>query len=448
MKSNDMLKHRIQEQINLLEEMKDKYSEIIDLKKDSLDATKDEQDYQKSIAKKLREMAKLQERINALSLDDSRSAQAERAKLLEEMAELQEDLADSQADKSIEAQKEALDQMEKDYHEEKDKEIKILEDSISSYQKLYDMAIAYIRDNWDTLYSELIAWNYEYGSVLNSEITAAWEAAQAAAQRYGDFVSAIMGGISAEIDSITKQIEALDEQMSNLSTSSGGSGTGVTGTGDRNTTVGNKTTNTSPTSEDMVKTIVGRMKEYGAAWSTRNDKATNDALHQKAANLARQLDQYGVHADFRDSDGTWWITRDDLHPSNVGKMLHSCYHTGGFVGDEPLKPNEQYIKAENGELMMTSSQQDSLAAQLDRISAMADVLAGGVAFGPTPAVGGGLSQAERGTINNITNNSRPIEINVGDTIIQGNASAETVAAHSKMTEKMVNDLARMVGVKW
>lgn len=444
----DMLKHRIQEQIDLLEEMKDKYSEIIALKKESLDAAKNEQDYQKSIAKKLKEMAKLQERINALSLDDSRSAQAERAKLLEEMAELQEDLADSQTDKSIEAQKEALGQMEEDYHAEKDKEIEILEDSISSYQKLYDMAIDYIRNNWNTLYQELIEWNTEYGSVLNSEITAAWDAAQDAAQRYGDFVSAIMGGISDEIDGITKQIEALDEQMSSLSTSSDSSDTGEAGTENRNTTVGNKTTHTSPSNEDMVRTIVNRMKEYGAAWSTKNDKAANDALHQKAANLARQLDQYGVHADFRDSDGTWWITRDELHPNNVGKMLHNCYHTGGFVGDEPLKPNEQYIKAENGELMMTSSQQDSLVAQLDRISAMADVLADGVAFGPTPAVGGRLSQAERGTINNITNNSRPIEINVGDTIIQGNASAETVSAHGKMTEKMINELARMVGVKW
>lgn len=444
----DMLKHRIQEQINLLEEMKKKYSEIINLKKDSLDATKDEQDYQKTIAKKLKEMAKLQERINALALDDSRSAQAERAKLLEEMAELQEDLADSQADKSIEAQKEALDQMEKDYHEEKDEEIKILEESISSYQKLYDMAIDYIRNHWDTLYQELIDWNYEYGSVLNSEITAAWEAAQAAAQRYGDFVSAIMGGISGEIDSITKQIEALNEQISNLNTNTGGSGGGGTGTDNKNITVGDKTPHTSPTSEDMVRTIVGRMKEYSAAWSATNDKATNNALHQKAANLARQLDQYGVHADFRDSDGTWWITRDELHPGNVGKMLHNCYHTGGFVGDEPLKPNEQYIKAENGELMMTSSQQDSLATQLDRIKAMADTFAGGLAFGPTPSVGGGLSQAERGTINNITNNSRPIEINIGDTIIQGNASAETVAAHDKVTEKMVNEFARLVGVKW
>ena len=191
------------------------------------------------------------------------------------------------------------------------------------------------------------------------------------------------------------------------------------------------------------------MKEYSAAWSAHNDKATNDALHQKAANLARQLDQYGVHADFRDSDGTWWITRDELHPGNVGKLLHSCYHTGGFIGDEPLKPDEQYIKAKNGELILTSDQQDSLATQLDRISAMADALTGGVTFGPTPSVGDGLSQAERSTINNITNNnSRPIEINVGDTIIQGNASAETVAAHGKVTEKMVNEFARLVGVKW
>lgn len=444
----DMLKHRIQQQIDLLEEMKDKYSEIIDLKKQSLDATKDEQNYQKTIAKKLKEMAKLQERINALSLDDSRSAQAEKAKLLEELAELQDDLDSTQADKSIEVTKDALDKMEEDYHAEKDEEIKILENSISSTQKLYDMAIEYIRNNWGTLYKELISWNTEYGSVLNSEITAAWEAAQAAAQRYGDFVSAIMGGISAEIDSITKQIEALDEQMSNLSTSSGSSGAGGAGTENRNTTVGNKTTHTSPSSEDMVRTIVGRMKEYGAVWNKNNDKATNDALHQKAADLAKQLDQYGVHAEFRDSDGTWWITQDELNRSNIGKLLHSCYHTGGFVGDEPLKPNERYIKAENGELVLTSDQQDSFAAQLDRISAMTDVLAGVMAFFRAPAVGGGLSQAEMGTINNITNNSRPIEINVGDTIIQGNASAETVAAHGKMTEKMVNDLARLVGVKW
>lgn len=450
----DMLKHRIQQQINLLGEMKDKYSEIIDLKKKSLDATKNEQDYQKTIAKKFKEMARLQDRINALSLDDSRSAQAERAKLLEQMAELQEDLADTQADKSVEAQKEALDKMEEDYHAEKDAEIKILENSIFSTQKLYDMAIEYIRNNWDTLYSGLIAWNTEWGTSLNSEITEAWEAAQAAAQRYGDFVSAIMGGISAEIDSITRQIEALDEQMSNLSTSSGSSGTGGTGTDNRNTTVGNKVTHTSPTSEDMVRTIVGRMKEYGAAWNRNNDKATNDALHQKAADLAKQLDQYGVHTEFRDSDGTWWITQDKLNPSNIGKLLHNCYHTGGFVGDEPLNPNERYIKAENGELVLTSDQQDSFAAQIDRIGAMAEKFMG-TSLSMVQPILPDFSHLGNSTINNVTNSSssQPVTINQGDVIIQGTVMgprelAENINKYINMTEKMVNQYARLVGTKW
>lgn len=438
----DMLKHRIEQQIDLLEEMKDKYSEIIDLKKESLDATKDEQDYQKDISKKLKEMAKLQERLNSLSLDDSRSAQAERAGLLEQMAELQEDLADAQADKAIEAQKESLDQMEEDYHAEKDEEIKVLEESISSTQKLYDMAIEYIRNHWDTLYQELIAWNTEYGSDLNSEITAAWEAACAAAERYGDFVSAVMGGISSDIDSITAQIEALNDQISNLSTSSSGGGSGGTGTS-KNTTVGQKTTNPRQSNEDMVRTIVSRMKELGAQWSTRNDEGTNSALHQQAARLASQLDQYGVHAEFH-PDGTWWITRDDLNPRNVGKLLHSCYHTGGFVGDEPLKPNEKYIKAENGELMMTANQQDSLAEQVDRIGAMADMFRLAVASSPALSVGGGLSSAERNTINNITNNSRPIEVNIGDTIIQGSPNDQTVQKHIKVTRDMMNQIGNLL----
>lgn len=135
----DMLKQRIQDQIDGLEDMKDAYSEIIELKKESLEASKDEADYQKTMASKMREIAKLQARIDALSLDDSREAQAEKAALLEEMSELQQELADDQADRTLEAQEDALDKMEEAYHEEKDKEIEILEDSISSYQKLYDI---------------------------------------------------------------------------------------------------------------------------------------------------------------------------------------------------------------------------------------------------------------------------------------------------------------------
>lgn len=181
----DMLKQRINDQIDALEEMKESYSEIIELRKESLEAAKEESDYDDQVADKIKEIAKLQERINALSLDDSRDAQSQKISLEEEMAALQKELADIQGDYALEAQKDALDKMEESYHDEKDKEIEILEDSISSYQKLYDMAIDYIESNWDSLYSELIEWNYEYGSVLNSEISDAWAQCEAAAQRYG-----------------------------------------------------------------------------------------------------------------------------------------------------------------------------------------------------------------------------------------------------------------------
>ena len=194
----DMLEQRINNQIQALEDMKEAYRDIIDLRKEALDAAKEEDDYQESVADKVQQIAELQERINALSLDDSRDAQAQRAQLEEEMYDLQKELADEQSDYAIDAQKESLDDMADAYEEEKDKEIAILENSISSYQKLYDMAIDYIRNNWDTLYDELIAWNTEYGSVLNSEITTAWENCLAAAQRYGSYVSAL-NNIDADI---------------------------------------------------------------------------------------------------------------------------------------------------------------------------------------------------------------------------------------------------------
>ena len=167
----DMLKHRIQQQIDALEELKDAYADIIDLRKEALDAAKKEAEYEDKVADKVKQIAKLQERINALSLDDSRDAQAQKIKLEEELADLQKELADDQSDYAVDAQKEALDDMQTAYKNEKDAEIKTLEETISSYQKLYDMAIDYIENHWNTLYDELIAWNTEYGSVLNSEIT-------------------------------------------------------------------------------------------------------------------------------------------------------------------------------------------------------------------------------------------------------------------------------------
>ena len=49
------------------------------------------------------------------------------------------------------------------------------------------------------------------------------------------------------------------------------------------------------------------------------------------------------------------------------------------------------------------------------------------------------------TVNNITNNSRPIEVQIGDTIIHG-ADQSTVDKHIKVTRDMVNQIGRLIGI--
>lgn len=437
----DMLKHRIQKQIDLLEDMKDKYSEIIDLKKESLRASKDEEDYQKKIKSKLKDMAKLQEKIDALGLDDSRSAQAERAKLLEELAELQDDLNDTQAEKSIEATEDALDKMEEAYHQEKDTEIKILEDSISSTQKLYDMAIGYIRDHWDTLYSELISWNTEYGSVLNSEITEAWGNCQAAAQRYGDFVTAMMGGIKNEIASINAQIESLDLNRSSSSRGSYGSGASNSG----NTVVGEKKDYSSDYTSGYaakISDLVEQMRENSRKWHSASSNERS-RLHEDSADKANQIARLGVMTTYNPQTGEWIISSDKWNPSFVGRKLFDVYHSGGVVGGGTIKDNEQLALLKKGEWVLNSPMVESVK----RITTMMKAFTDNPPFLTQPILPD-FSHLNRSTINNITNNSRPVEVHFGDTIIQGEPSSKTVREHIKVTEDMVNQFARLVGAKW
>lgn len=412
----DMLKQRIQDQIDGLEDMKDAYSEIIDLKKQSLEASKDEADAEKSRAAKLKEIAKLQARIDALSLDDSREAQAEKAALLEELSELQSDLADEQADRTLEAQEDALDKMEESYHDEKDKEIEILEDSISSYQKLYDMAISYIESHWDTLYGELISWNTQYGDGLNSEITTAWDNCLAAAQRYGSYVSAL--------NTIGSDIQAAQNTGSNL-------------------VVGNTNYDSSSSNEDMIHAIIKEMYSNSQQHHTA-DAAGKAYLNKRNLELGAQLAQYGITA-VRGDDGVWYVDRVG------GQLLYEkykkyIYHEGGIVGGGDVKSNEQLSLLKTKEWVLSEQMVDNLTTQMDRINMLSDAMCDLPSYAGNTALSDVMKQiGVSKTVNNITNNSRPIELQIGDTIIHG-ADQSTVEKHIKVTRNMVNQIGRIIGI--
>lgn len=412
----DMLKQRINDQIDALEDMKDAYADIISLRKEDLEAAKSEADYQDKVAEKVKALAKLQARINALSLDDSRDAQAQKAKLEEEMSQLQKELADTQSDYAVDAQKSALDNMQKAYEEQKNAEIKVLEDSISSYQKLYDMAIAYIQSNWGSLYDELIAWNYQYGDELSSTITTAWENALAAAQRYGSYVNAL-NSIGADIDAAN------------------GAGS--------NYIVGETTYDNSSSNEEMIHAIIKEMYANSQAHHTAS-KEEKARLDKRNLTLGAMLGQYGVNA-YR-QNGTWYVDGGALLYEKYRKYI---YHTGGIAGDQPtLKQNEILAVLEKGEAVLDAKKEAGLYRIIDFTTALSDKLSKLLTLTDMSRMFGQMQGDVTKAASAFApiNNTQAPSVSFGDVIIYG-ANEETVEKHREINRQFTNDVIKQLNIK-
>ena len=389
----------------------------------SLRAAQEEGKYQDEVADKIKEIAKLQERINALSLDDSRDAQSQKIKLEEEMANLQKELADTQSDYAVDAQEDSLDKMQDAYEKEKDKEIAILEESISSYQKLYDMAIDYIESHWDTLYSELIAWNTEYGDVLNSEITTAWDNCLEAARRYGSYVAAL-GSIDSDI--------AAANGSSNSGNSSFASG------------------NYSPSfsKDEGIRSIISRMYANSQAHHTASP-ARKKELSDENLRLGAQLAQYGITA-MRDQNGYWHIN------SMTGPGLfdvyskYTRYHDGGVAGDQPtLKQNEVLAILEKGETILDKKKEEGLYKLIDFTSALSQKFGDALSSFDLPGILSRMrenfSALQNRSLNNVTATKND-SIHFGDVYIYG-GNEDTVQKHVDVSRKFVNEIIDIMNIR-
>ena len=349
----EMIKQEVKNQVKALEDQVDAYKEIVDLQKKSLELEKEKDNYTKTVSDKQKEIADLRKQIHALDLDDSREAAAKKAKLQEELSEKINDLADYQSDHAYDATSDMLDDMADSYEKEKQKEIDILENTISSEEKLYQLAIDRINNHWNTLYQDLINWNYEYGSVTNDEITKAWDAASAAVQQYGSYLNAIL----------ETQRQIASYESSSGSNVVGGSSGGKPQGGSAIGATGNYDTSGSQTL-GQVKNIVHQMKENSAAHHSA-DAAGKARLNKANLDLGKQLTSLIGRTAVRGDDGVWYLDRVG-GPKLYETYPYSVYHTGGIVGDEPtLKQKEIFAKLEKGEAVITEKQQEPLYRTLD-----------------------------------------------------------------------------------
>ena len=373
--TEELIKYEVNQRIDAINDQVDAYKKIVSLKKESLKTTKDELSYERSLSDKTKEIAKLQAQIDQLSLDDSREAQAEKASLMEKLAGLQEDLADKQADHAYEAQTDSLDKMSDAYEESKQEEIKVLQDSISSTEKVYQLAIKRISEQWDTLYQDLIAWNTEAGTIINDEITEAWNKATEAVKNYGSY---------AEAAARLKEELAKDDSSSS---NSSGSHTSIVSNSRSEEDIkkaneaATPRADTKPAEEPKPsdeQQSAGKVVITNQRWNIRSGPGTE----------YKRLGTEGEGTEFEytgETNGKWWgiiykgqkawIYKD------CGKLIETPkYHTGGIVGNEGnQKDREVLALLEKGEEVLTKQQKKGLYRLIDFQKMLSDRL--GVSIG-------------------------------------------------------------------
>ena len=351
----EMVKQEVENHIEALEEQVKHYNEIVDLQKESLKLEKDRDEYSKKIAKQTKSIAELQAKIEQLRLDNSREATAQRLKLEEELAEKQEALADDQSDHAYDATTNALDKMAEAYEKEKNEEIKILQNTISSEEKIYQMAIARIDKGWDNLYDDLIKWNTEYGSHLNMDITDAWEEALKMAQKYGDYLTYL-------------NVQRETDKNGNTTYTNGAEGRkDIVGTSVTDNAIRQRTTEMLKNSEQWLA-----YEKIDKSYGWKAHATQQQELADRNAVLAAELEELIGEKLVRGTDGVWYLGKVGGRKLYSVYPAYTQYHSGGIVGDRRLFDDEEYALLQKGEVVLTPTQQANLYRRLDAFETMYD----------------------------------------------------------------------------
>lgn len=368
----DLIRYEKEQEKEALRKQIEDYKAIIDAKKESLRITKEELGYQDEVSEKLDKISRLQDQINELRFDDSREAAAKRASLEEELADLQKDLADTQADYAYDSQTDALDKMADAYEEEKEAEIKIVEDSVSSTEKVYRLAIARLEKDFEGTMKQVIAWNIEAGSTLDSEMQKAWANALTYVKEYGSYLAAveeIQNRIAAYDAGSGKSGTEVGNTIAGANVGSGAAGgtQGVTGAVSGAAVGAAVPRRGTADRDEQAVGLVQQMKDNDDR--ARNARMTlpeaqwrpiNEQVYEENKALAQQISALTGRPVTFDKNKGWMYNGTPLFDyfSKLG-----VYHKGGYVGGG--KGDEELAVLQKGEFVLTDEQQRSVGRAID-----------------------------------------------------------------------------------
>jgi hypothetical protein len=173
------------------------YEDLIEKKKESLDADKNAHDYQNKVQESTKNIADIQRKISALSGDNSASAIAKRKKLEAELAEAKAELEETYYDRSIENQQTALDNELESFKETKDAEIEGWEKYLENLEAVVADSLEAVKENTNAVLETLKGMQEHYGLAISESIISPWEAGESAIQAYGTKLNVSLAGFAS-----------------------------------------------------------------------------------------------------------------------------------------------------------------------------------------------------------------------------------------------------------
>lgn len=202
----DMIEEGIQKEIEA-------YEELIQLKKDELDAERDLYEFKKNIEDQTDDIASLERRIAAMSGSTDAATVAERTKLEAQLREARKGLDDTYYTHAMDSQSSALDDENESYVTSKEDYIEMLRETLEDVEKIVSETMAQVFINADSVLGGLNGVSEEYGITLSDALKQPWISAAEQAEAFkngalaGEYEFAIQNGIFT--GTITDQLSAM-----------------------------------------------------------------------------------------------------------------------------------------------------------------------------------------------------------------------------------------------
>lgn len=198
----DAIKDGIQKEI-------DAYEELINKRKEDLDAQKDAHDWANTVADHTKNIDAIQRQIDAMEGDNSAAAVAQRKKLQEELAAAQEEYDEALYDRSIETQKQSLDKDFERNRAAQEAKMEALDEWLKNEEQVIAASYDTISANTEAIHSNIEAISDKYGIEIENNVVEPWTAGITA-----------LGTYETELDTSTsKYVEMLArvrEELVNL----------------------------------------------------------------------------------------------------------------------------------------------------------------------------------------------------------------------------------------